>query len=47
MSDLRSAVLSLVNADQASRVWVPTDFAALGNRDAVDKHCNAWFTTES
>lgn len=37
MSDLKSAVLSLVIADGASRVWVPTDFAAFGNRDAIDK----------
>jgi len=37
MSDLKSAVLSLVNADGAGHVWVPTDFAAFGNRDAVDK----------
>lgn len=37
MSDLKSAVLSLVQSDGASRVWVPTDFAAFGNRDAVDK----------
>lgn len=37
MSDLKSAVLSLVKADGASRVWVPTDFAAFGSRDAVDK----------
>jgi hypothetical protein len=37
MSDLKSAVLSLVRADAASCVWVPTDFAAFGSRDAVDK----------
>ncbi len=37
MSDLKSAVLSLVRADRASRVWVPTDFAVFGGRDAVDK----------
>lgn len=37
MSDLKSAILSLVKADEASRVWVPTDFAAFGRRDAVDK----------
>lgn len=37
MSDLRSAVLSLVKTDGVSHVWVPTDFAALGSRDAVDK----------
>lgn len=37
MSDLKSAVASLVKADGASHVWVPTDFAAFGNRDAIDK----------
>lgn len=37
MSDLKSAVISLVNADGTSHVWVPTDFAAFGSRDAVDK----------
>lgn len=37
MSDLKSAVLSLVETDGTSRVWVPTDFAAFGSRDAVDK----------
>ena len=37
MSDLKSAVAALVKADGASHVWVPTDFASYGNRDAVDK----------
>ncbi|MES2551527.1 MAG: DUF6088 family protein [Pseudomonadota bacterium] len=37
MSDLKSAVLSLIRTDGASHVWVPTDFAAFGSRDAVDK----------
>lgn len=37
MSDLKSAVVSLVKADGGSHVWVPTDFAAFGSRDAVDK----------
>jgi len=37
MSDLKSAVISLVNVDGISHVWVPTDFAAFGSRDAVDK----------
>ncbi|QEI04954.1 hypothetical protein FXN63_03170 [Pigmentiphaga aceris] len=37
MSNLKSAILSLVNAGAASHVWVPTDFAAFGNRAAVDK----------
>ncbi len=37
MSDLKAAVLSLVNTDGPSHVWVPMDFAAFGSRDAVDK----------
>jgi hypothetical protein len=37
MSNLKSAVLSLVETGRIGRVWVPTDFAALGTRDAVDK----------
>ncbi|CAM3822363.1 DUF6088 family protein [Polaromonas hydrogenivorans] len=37
MSDLKSAVLSLIKADGPGHVWVPTDFAAFGNRDAIDK----------
>jgi hypothetical protein len=37
MSDLKSTVVSLVRASRASHVWVPTDFATIGNRDAVDK----------
>lgn len=37
MSNLKSAILSLIRADAVTRVWVPTDFAAFGSRDAVDK----------
>ena len=37
MSDLKSTVASLVKADGANHVWVPTDFAPYGNRDAIDK----------
>lgn len=37
MSDLKTAVLSLVYAERTNRVWVPSDFASFGNRDAVDK----------
>ncbi len=37
MSDLKSTILALVTAQGARRVWVPTDFAAFGSRDAVDK----------
>jgi len=34
---LDGARLLLVKSDAAGRVWVPTDFATCGNRDAVDK----------
>ena len=37
MSDLKSAIASLVNAADPNHVWVPADFAQLGNRDAIDK----------
>jgi hypothetical protein len=37
MSDLKSAIESVLKAGGAGHVWVPTDFAALGSRDAVDK----------
>jgi hypothetical protein len=37
MSDLKFAVESLVKADKSRLVWVPTDFAAYGKRDAIDK----------
>ena len=37
MSDLKSAISSKINAAGTSHVWVPTDFAHLGNRDAIDK----------
>ena len=37
MSELKSTVVSLVRAGRASHVWVPTDFATIDNRDAVDK----------
>ena len=37
MSDLKSNVATLVQSDAATRVWVPTDFASFGKRDAVDK----------
>ena len=37
MSDLKSTVTTLVKAGGANHVWVPTDFAAFGSRDAVDK----------
>ena len=37
MSDIKSAISSQINAVGPGHVWVPTDFAHLGNRDAVDK----------
>lgn len=37
MSDLQSTVTTLVKADGANHVWVPTDFAPFGSRDAIDK----------
>jgi len=35
--DLKTQILSEIQAAQSGRVWTPADFAALGNRDAVDK----------
>ncbi len=37
MSDLKSIISTRINAIGLGQVWVPTDFAQLGNRDAVDK----------
>jgi len=37
MSDLKTRISALVDAAETSQVWVPTDFAQLGGRDAVDK----------
>lgn len=37
MSDIKSAISSQINAAGPGHVWVPTDFAHLGNRDAIDK----------
>jgi len=37
MSDLKSSISSLIKAAGPGHVWVPTDFAQLGNRDAIDK----------
>ena len=36
MSDLKSGIAAQI-AIGPSRVWVPTDFASLGSRDAIDK----------
>jgi len=37
MSDLKHQLIHLIAAGGHGRVWVPTDFARLGTRDAVDK----------
>lgn len=37
MSDLKTRISQLIAAAGSGRVWVPTDFAQLGSRDAVDK----------
>lgn len=37
MSDLKSQVTAIVQAGGPNNMWVPSDFAHLGNRDAVDK----------
>jgi Family of unknown function (DUF6088) len=37
MPDLKSIIAARINAIGPGQVWVPTDFAQLGNRDAIDK----------
>lgn len=37
MTTLKSHIESLISAAEPGQVWVPTDFAQLGNRDAIDK----------
>ena len=37
MSDLKSIISARINASDPGQVWLPTDFAQLGNRDAIDK----------
>lgn len=37
MSYIKSAISSQINAAGPGHVWVPTDFAHLGNRNAIDK----------
>lgn len=37
MSALKSHITALIEAAEPGQVWVPTDFAQLGSRDAVDK----------
>jgi hypothetical protein len=37
VSDIKSRISALIDAAGPGHVWVPTDFAQLGNRDAIDK----------
>lgn len=37
MSDLKNHISSLIAAAGPSHIWVPTDFAQFGTRDAIDK----------
>ena len=37
MSDLKSIIAAQIGAGDPDQVWVLTDFAQLGNRDAIDK----------
>ena len=37
MSDIKSTIAAQIKAVGSGQVWVPTDFAHLGNRDAIDK----------
>jgi hypothetical protein len=35
--DLKTQILTEIGVAQSGRLWTPADFAAIGNRDAVDK----------
>lgn len=37
MSDLKSSIITRIDAAGPGHVWVPTDFAQFGGRDAIDK----------
>lgn len=37
MSELKSRIFALIETAGPGQVWVPTDFAQLGSRDAIDK----------
>ena len=37
MSDIRSNIIAKIDTAESGKVWVPTDFAQFGNRDAIDK----------
>ena len=42
MSDIRDRISAQINEAGRSHVWVPSDFATFGSRDAIDKTCSAW-----
>ena len=37
MSDIKANIVANIDAAGSGKVWVPTDFAQFGNRDAIDK----------
>ncbi|AXA73332.1 hypothetical protein CE205_23370 [Achromobacter insolitus] len=37
MNDLKTQIMTHIDTANSGQVWVPTDFAQLGGRDAVDK----------
>lgn len=37
MSDLKAGIVTQIASPNSHQVWVPTDFARLGTRDAIDK----------
>lgn len=37
MAELKSSIFKLIETAEPGQVWVPTDFARLGSRDAADK----------
>ncbi|MDD2467817.1 MAG: DUF6088 family protein, partial [Desulfobulbus sp.] len=37
MSNLKSSILAQIDAAGPGHVWVPADFAQLGNRNVIDK----------
>lgn len=37
MSDIRDRITTLIDGTGPGHVWVPADFASLGNRDVIDK----------
>ena len=37
MSDIKSNIVAKIDSADSGKVWVPTDFAQFGNREAIDK----------